>query len=149
MKHGWSSPELIQRLRTADVLPTLQRLAIGSVMLPHPSHMTAEQVLVAARECVPGISRATVYSTLQMFVRQGLLRELLMDGEATIYDSNTQPHHHLYHVDTGRVEDLPCGQLRVSGLPELDDDLEMADIDVIVRVRSRKNPASSSETPSA
>lgn len=146
MKHVWSSPQLIQQFRTADVLPTLQRLAIGAVMLAYPTHMTAEQVLVAARECMPGISRATIYSTLQMFVRKGLLRELLMDGEATIYDSNTQPHHHLYNVDTGQVEDLPCGQLRVIGLPELGDGLEMADIDVIVRVRSRKIPFSSIET---
>ena len=128
------------------MLPTLQRLAVGAVMLQRPVHMTAEQVLVAARDCVPGISRATVYSTLQMFVRHGLLRELLMDGEATIYDSNTLPHHHLYHVDTGLVEDLPCGQLRVSGLPELGEDMEMADIDVIIRVRSRKAPAALLET---
>lgn len=138
MTQAWSSPQLIERFRCAQVLPTLQRLAIGAVMLEHPCHMTAEQVLVAAREVMPGISRATVYSTLQLFVQHGLLRELLMDGEATIYDSNMQPHHHLYHVDTGEVVDFPCEQLQVRGLPQLADDLELADIDVIVRVRSRK-----------
>lgn len=138
MTQAWSSPQLIERFRCAQVLPTLQRLAIGAVMLEHPCHMTAEQVLVAAREVMPGISRATVYSTLQLFVQHGLLRELLMDGEATIYDSNMQPHHHLYHVDTGEVVDFPCEQLQVRGLPKLADDLELADIDVIVRVRSRK-----------
>lgn len=138
MTQAWSSPQLVERFRGAQVLPTLQRLAIGAVMLEHPCHMTAEQVLVAAREVMPGISRATVYSTLQLFVQHGLLRELLMDGEATIYDSNMQPHHHLYHVDTGEVVDFPCEQLQVRGLPQLADDLELADIDVIVRVRSRK-----------
>ena len=34
---------------------------------------------------------------------QGLLRELPIDGEATVYDSNLTPHHHLYHEDTGEV----------------------------------------------
>lgn len=145
MEYDCSSPQLIQRLRSANVLPTLQRLAVAAVMLPQPRHMTAEQVLSSARECLPGISRATVYSTLQMFVQQGLLRELLMVGEATIYDSNTLHHHHLYHVDTGQVEDLPCGQLQISGLPAIGDDLEMADIDVIVRVRNRKIPVAPRE----
>lgn len=141
MNHPWSSISLHQRLRDAGVLPTLQRLAIGAVLLQCPTHMTAEQVLSAARVYLDNISRATVYGTLQLFVQHGLLRELLMDGGPTIYDSNTQPHHHLYHVDTGVVQDLPCGQLRVSGLPDLGDELEMSDVDVIVRVRSRKTPA--------
>lgn len=79
-----------------------------------------------------------MYGTLQTFVRHGLLRELLMDGEATIYDSNTHAHHHVYNIDTGEVHDLPPGQLQVSGLPALAEGLEMAEVDVIVRVRGRK-----------
>ena len=94
-------------------------------------------MLAAARAHLAGISRATVYGTLQTFVRHGLLRELVMDGAATIYDSNTCAHHHLYNIDTGEVHDLPHGQLQVSGLPALAEGLEMADVDIIVRVRSR------------
>ncbi len=133
-----ASGPLYERLREAGVLPTLQRLAIGEVLLRGPVHMTAEQVLAAAHERLAGISRATVYGTLQTFVRHGLLRELLMDGEATIYDSNTHAHHHVYNIDTGEVHDLPPGQLQVSGLPVLAEGLEMAEVDVIVRVRGRK-----------
>lgn len=128
---------LYERLRRAGVAPTLQRLAIGAILLQRPVHMTAEQVLAAARVHLESISRATVYGTLQTFVRHGLLRELVMDGAATIYDSNTRSHHHIYHVDTGEVQDLPDGQLQVSGLPALDDSLEMADVDIIVRVRKK------------
>ena len=134
---GARHQSLHERLRGAGVLPTLQRLAIGEVLLARPVHMTAEQVLAAARERLAGISRATVYGTLQTFVRHGLLRELLMDGEATIYDSNTHAHHHVYNIDTGEVHDLPPGQLQVSGLPALAEGLEMAEVDVIVRVRGR------------
>lgn len=132
-----TSAQLQQRLRHAGIQPTLQRIAVAAVLLPQPVHRTAEQVLVAARGVQPDISRATVYAVLQLFVRQGLLKELPIDGAATVYDSNLLPHHHLYHVDTGEVTDLPAGQLQVMGLPALGDGLEMAEVDVIVRVRSR------------
>jgi Fur family iron response transcriptional regulator len=131
--------ELQRRLRGADILPTLQRMAVASVMLEKPVHMTAEQVLAAARARLPGLSRATVYVVLKLFVRRGLLKELPIDGAATVYDSNMLPHHHLYNVDTGEVADLPPGALRVSGLPELDAGLELREVDVIVRVRGRRD----------
>lgn len=132
-----TSAQLQQRLRHAGIQPTLQRIAVAAVLLPQPVHRTAEQVLLAARAVQPDISRATVYAVLQLFVRQGLLKELPIDGAATVYDSNLLPHHHLYHVDTGEVTDLPAGQLQVLGLPTLGDGLEMAEVDVIVRVRAR------------
>ena len=132
---------LLQRLRSAGLQPTLQRMAIATVLLPQPVHMTAEQVLRAVQEHLPDISRATVYGTLQAFARGGLLRELAIGGQATVYDSNTAPHHHLYHVDTGEVHDLPAEHVQVSGLPALAGGLELAGVDVIVRVRSAAAPA--------
>jgi len=137
------SVQLQQRLRGVGIVPTLQRMAVAAVLLPQPAHMTAEQVLEAARLRLPGLSRATVYAVLQLFVRQGLLKELPIDGAATVYDSNLQPHHHLYDVDTGRVRDLPDSQLQVLGLGEAVAGLELTGVDVIIRVRGldRTTPA--------
>lgn len=130
--------QLQQRLRAAGIQPTLQRMAVAAVLLAQPVHMTAEQALNAARAELPDIARATVYAVLQLFVRHGLLKELPIDGAATVYDSNLLPHHHVYNVDTGEVTDLPDGQLRVLGAPVLGADLELAEIDLIVRVRARR-----------
>ena len=133
--------EMQRRLRQAGILPTLQRMAVADVLLNAPVHMTAEQVLVAARQRLSGLSRATVYVVLQLFVRRGLLKELPMDGAATVYDSNTRPHHHLYDVDTGEVADLPEGDLQVLGVDQALGGRELAGVDVIVRVRGRATPA--------
>lgn len=84
---------------------------------------------------MPGISRATVYAVLRHFVRQGLLKELPVDGAATVYDSNLAPHHHLYDVDTGAVVDLPAEALQVSGVAQALGGLSLAGVDVILRVR--------------
>ena len=139
MTSAWPTTDvaLMHLLREHGVQPTLQRLAIADVMLRGPCHLTAEQVLRLARERQPELSRATVYGTLQLFVRQLLLRELPIDGEATVYDSNLMPHHHVYNVDTGEVSDVPPEALQVLGLPVLDDSLEIETMDVIVRVRQR------------
>lgn len=124
-----------QKLRDAGIVPTLQRMAVACVLLPRPVHMTADQVLDAARLHLPGLSRATVYAVVKHFVRQGLLKELPIDGAATVYDSNTQPHHHLYDVETGQVMDVQAEQVQVLGLPAAAEGLELAGVDVIIRVR--------------
>lgn len=131
------STSLQERLRGAGILPTLQRLAVAAVLLPKRVHMTAEQVLQAAQLHLPGISRATVYSVMQLFVRGGLLRELPIDGAATVFDSNVASHHHIYNVDTGEVTDLPDGQLQIVGAPQLSGEVELSEVDIIVRVRNR------------
>jgi len=130
-----NAADLQQRLNDANIRPTLQRMAVASVLLGGPVHMTAEQVLSAARDRLPSLSRATVYAVLQVLVRGGLLKELPIDGAATVYDSNTQPHHHLYDIDTGAVADLPMAQLQVLGLPASLGGAQLVDVDVIVRVR--------------
>ena len=124
-----------QKLLAAGIQPTLQRLAVAGSLLVRPVHMTAEQVMGAARAQLPTLSRATVYAVLQLFVRKGLLKELPVEGASTVYDSNTKPHHHLYDVDTGEVADLPLSGLQVSGLPESLGGLQLEGVDVIVRVR--------------
>ncbi len=125
------------RLRRAGVSLTLQRLVIAQVLLARPVHLTADQVWSLARELMPEISRATVYNTLDLFERSNLLRRLIVDTEKVVFDSNVSPHHHLYDITTGEVADLAPGEVKVVGTPVLPPNLELADIDVVVRVRRR------------
>lgn len=129
--------EVEERLRTAGIQPTRQRLAIAQVLLQAPMHLTAEDVLLAARNHLPSLSRATVYNTLPLFVEKGLLRALRLDSERTVYDSRTDAHFHTYHEDTGLLQDLPAEMLHWPSLPTIASDLEMVGIDLIVRVRQR------------
>lgn len=126
------------RLRRIGVPITLQRLEIARVLLPRPVHLSAEQVLLKVREAAPETSRATVYNTLRLFREKGLIKELIVDPERVVYDSNTAPHHHLYDIDSGELSDLAAHELQVVGIPALPAGVELAQVDVIVRVRSRR-----------
>lgn len=129
--------DLADRLRVQGVSLTLQRLVIARVLLSHPVHLSADQVWGRARDIMPEISRATVYNTLDLFERSGLLRRLIIDSEKVVFDSNTAPHHHLYDSTTGEVIDIAPGELQVIGMPTLPPGVELEDVDVVVRVRRR------------
>ncbi len=124
------------KLRSAGISPTLQRLAIAQVMFAAPVHLTADEALARVRDLMPEVSRATVYNTLKLFKTRGLVRDIIVP-ERVVFDSTTTPHHHFYNVDTGEVTDVPTGQIVLVGTATLPPDLELDDIDVVVRVRHK------------
>ncbi|MFN4065344.1 transcriptional repressor [Azoarcus communis] len=130
-----SSRIAADRLRTAGVPVTLQRLEIARVLLTQPVHLSADQVLSMVRERSPEVSRATVYNTLRLFREKNLVKELIVDPERVVYDSNTDPHYHLYDVDTGELSDVSADELQVVGMPKLPGNLVLDQVDVIIRVR--------------
>lgn len=131
-----SSRIAADRLRAAGVPVTLQRLEIARVLLTQPVHLSADQVLAMVRERSPEVSRATVYNTLRLFREKNLVKELIVDPERVVYDSNTDPHYHLYDVDTGELSDVSADELQVVGMPKLPGNLVLDQVDVIIRVRN-------------
>ncbi|MBL8443066.1 MAG: transcriptional repressor [Zoogloeaceae bacterium] len=129
--------EVAERLRVAGIPVTLQRLEVARVLLTRPVHMSADQILERVRETTPETSRATVYNTLKLFREKNLVRELIVDPERTFYDSNTAPHYHLYDVTTGKLSDVSADELTVVGMPKLPPGVDLEEVDVIIRVRSR------------
>ena len=129
-----------QRLRSAGVIPTRQRVAIARVLLERPQHLSAEQLIARLHvDGCRGVSKATVYNTLGLFARVGLVREVIADPSRVFFDSNTGEHHHLYDVESGTLTDIDAGQVQLSELPSIPHDLEVAGIEVIVRVRRRRS----------
>ena len=131
--------EAIACLRSVGLPVTQQRIEIARVLFAHPVHLSADQVLERVRVQAPDTSRATVYNTLRLFCEKKLVRELIVDRDRAVFDSNATAHHHLYDVDTGQVSDLADDALQVSGVPLLPPGLELEQIDVIVRVRSKRS----------
>ena len=127
-----------QQLRAVGITPTRQRVAIAQVMLSRPQHLSADQLQDAdARAGYEGVSKATIYNTLGLFTQVGLVREVIVDPHRVFYDSNVNEHHHLYHMDTGMLVDIGPEQIDVRCLPGLPCELEVAGVEVIVRVRRR------------
>ncbi len=131
-------PEVISLLQEAGITPTRQRLEIARLLFACPQHLSADQLLARLNGGQASVSKATVYNTLGLFARKGLLREVVVEPGKLFYDSNTSHHHHLYDIDSGELSDLADGTLAIHGEPRLPEGLEAVGIDVVVRVRSRR-----------
>lgn len=86
---------------------TEQRAAVFRYLSCTEVHPTAEEVLLAVREVLPGISLATVYKNLETLVGCGLAVKLTYVDSSARYDGRTDPHHHARCVVCSRVTDLP------------------------------------------
>jgi len=124
-----------QRLEACGIRPTRQRVALAGILFAQEQHLSAERLLRLAREQGVPVSKATVYNTLNLFARQGLVREVLVDPARVFYDSNVSQHHHFYNVDTGELTDVPADSVSFERLPGLPDGTQPDGVDVIIRVR--------------
>jgi len=129
--------ELAALLRSHGIAPTHQRMEIARVLFDRREHLSADQVLARVNARHAEASKATVYNTLRLFVEKSLIRELIVDPAKIVYDPNTEPHHHLYDVETGQLTDVPADGVRVVGLPPLPAGTVGEGVDIIVRTRRR------------
>ena len=132
-----STEKVTALLQSREITPTQQRLEIGAILFSKPQHFSAEQVLQLVNEGGAQVSKATVYNTLGLFAEKGLVREVIIDPTKVFFDSNTQPHHHIYDVSTGELSDVSADEIALSRLPELPDNVDVESVEVVVRVRSR------------
>lgn len=126
-------------LVSRGITPTQQRIEIASVLLAKPQHVSAEQLLSLVNQGGGTVSKATIYNTLGLLARSGLVREVVVDPSKVFYDSNITDHHHFYNITTGELSDIHEDQVSVGALPTLPADTVVDGVDVIVRVRSRSS----------
>ena len=122
-------------LRQHGISPTKQRLEVASVLLGKPQYLSADQVLNLLKDQGSKISKATVYNTLNLFKKGGLVRELNIDSAKTIFDSTTNSHHHFYNIDTGEVIDIPKNEVSIDRFPHLPEGTLPDDVEVLIKVR--------------
>lgn len=124
------------RLKAAGLRLTRQRLALGRLLFEQAKrHVTAESFHHEAVGAGIKVSLATVYNTLHQFTGAGLLRQVVVDGGKTYFDTNTSEHHHFYLEHDGALEDIPADHIEVLGLPSSPNGTSIDRVDVIVRLK--------------
>ena len=141
--NGCPLHDLRERLGAAGLRPTKQRMRLGWLLFGRGDrHITAEKLFEEAQASGANISLATVYNTLNQFKSAGLLREVMVDGARTHFDTNIDEHQHFLTEEAHLLVDLPKELIDFRHLPEPPEGMEIARIDVVVRLR-RKDAASS------
>ena len=131
--------EIVRILINLGISPTPQRIEIATALLSKPQHLSAEQVLQIVNQINKVVSKATVYNTLGLFARKGLVREVVVDPNKVFYDSNTDHHHHFYNVITGELTDVDATHLDIPKLPHPPQGTAYEGINIILRIRPIEN----------
>jgi Fe2+ or Zn2+ uptake regulation protein len=99
---------------------TRQRVALYDALCSCVSHPTAEELYRMVQPHTSGLSRATVYNTLEALCKAGLARQLPTTNGCCRYDADTTDHLHLRVCDTAEIRDVPedLGALLIESLPK-------------------------------
>lgn len=97
-----------QYLRDHNLPITTQRLAIADIVFGTDRHLSAEEIAVELKSQGAAAGTATVYRTLEVLVRSGLVVERdFGEGFKRYEASRGVPHHeHLICTSCGRVEEF-------------------------------------------
>lgn len=134
------SSDLKDRLRGLGLRPTRQRVAIARLLLAgEHRHVSADDLLVEARQAGIPVAQTTIYNILRQFAEVGLVREVVVEPGRAWFDTKIGPHIHIYDEDTGRINDLDCDPMALGVLEtlELPEHLEVNDLSIVVRVKSK------------
>ncbi|MCI5060945.1 MAG: transcriptional repressor [Alphaproteobacteria bacterium] len=99
-----NASDLEQKCQAAGLKMTAPRRVILSVLAGATDHPSVEDVYERAKKEDSSISMATVYRTLGLLDELGLVyRHEFSDADHARYEVNTEHHHHLIDIDTGKV----------------------------------------------
>tara|TARA_X000000368_G_C22809752_1_gene614126 strand:+ start:312 stop:761 length:450 start_codon:yes stop_codon:yes gene_type:complete len=132
----------IKTLEKNGIRATKQRRVLAKLIFDKGKrHISAENLLDEVKKDDRKISMATIYNTLKQFTSLGLIREIVVDQNKSLYCNNNQSHYHLYIEDEGKVIDIPTKNIDLD-IPSIPACLKLHDIDVIVRIRTLKDKKS-------
>ena len=138
MTHAHEMP-IEERLRHCGLRPTRQRVALADLLFAKGDrHLTVEELHEEAVTAGVPVSLATVYNTLHQFTEAGMIRVLAVESSKTYFDTNVSDHHHFFVEGENHVLDIPISNIEIGNLPEPPEGMEIAHVDVIIRLRARK-----------
>ena len=99
-----SAEMTLSKLRTLGHRITAPRVAVVETLASSPGHQSAEEILVQVNELHPSVGRASVFRTLQLLLRAGvLLSSSRAENRTTYILCPSGRHHHLVCTECGRT----------------------------------------------
>jgi Fur family peroxide stress response transcriptional regulator len=100
-------------IMNAGLKVTPQRMLVLEAVTEMKNHPTADHIIEFIRQSNPNIAVGTIYKVLENFVDKGLIKMVKTDKDKMRYDAFLEKHHHLYCVNSDRIEDYNDEELNV------------------------------------
>lgn len=105
-KAGKNLSEIKALLVENGIRPTFQRIKILEFLSQSFSHPDAEEIYRNLSKKIPTLSRTTVYNTIGILLKKGIIKSLSIDENEIRCDSRTEPHAHFKCVNCGEILDI-------------------------------------------
>ena len=131
--------QAMKKIESSGIRPTKQRRVLAKILFEKGNrHVSADELFLDVKKEDRKISMATVYNTLKQFTSLGLVKEVVVDQNKSLYCTNHKSHYHLYIEDEGKIVDIPTKNIDLN-IPSIPACLKLHNIDVIVRIRTLKD----------
>ena len=95
-----------KELAAKGIKPTFQRLAVMDYLLKNMNHPTAEMLFGNIPRVIPSMSRTTVYNTLKMLIKAGLVNPVYITSNEVRYEAAKGSHHHMLCQKCSSITDV-------------------------------------------
>jgi len=102
----YTSAQAHKYLNQFSIKPSVQRTAIMEYLLTHRTHPTIEEIFLALSPSMPTLSKTTVYNTLNLFLENKVVQQLVIDEKNARFDVDTSSHAHFICKNCGKVYDI-------------------------------------------
>ena len=99
-----------------NVKPSIIRVMIYDFLRGTKSHPTVDEIYQHLHPTAPTLSKTTVYNSVKLFVANGLIKALSIDGTQIRYDADMGHHGHFRCEECSKVYDFKIQQNAETGL---------------------------------
>ena len=125
-----------EKLRNVGLRPTKQRMIIADLLLnSHDRHFTAENLQSEINLSGNKMSIATVYNCLNKFKKSGLIKQVQTSKDTSVFDTNTDFHHHFLNEDNGELIDIENEEIILNKLPKIPQGYLNNGVEVIIKIK--------------
>ena len=103
--------KLTTYLRKKGMRKTPERFAILKEVLDMKSHFAIHDLLEAMEKSGYHVSRGTVYSTVEILCKAGIVRRHLLEQDQALYECQTSNHLHLVCAGCGKIKEVSHPEL--------------------------------------
>ena len=129
----------IYKLRNSGLRPTKQRLQICEVLFDTEKtfHFTINELDRKIKKQINNkISLATIYNTVQAFLKKGYLKEISINSDKSYFDTNTEDHHHFYDEDKKELIDIHYDDVKPLTIKKNIPGKKIKSIEVLIKVQN-------------
>lgn len=109
-KYSLESEKLTSYLKLRGLRKTPERFEILRCALEHNGHFDVDSLYQDLEEKGYHVSRATIYSALELLCGAGIVRRLLFDTHQARYEMAGDTHSHLVCTECGDIKEIELGE---------------------------------------